>query len=171
MSSVRNLFAAIGLLLAGSAVLAATPTPAPDFTLPLLNGDASVRLRDYRGRYVLVDFWASWCSPCRQSMPEYDALRKDMQRTFGEKSFEVLAINVDITAEEGRAFIDTLRPAFPVLRENTGATQRAYQLMGMPSAFLVDRDGNIAFYYEGFSATHAALLRQHLGRLLALPTP
>lgn len=142
------------------------PTPAPDFTLPFLEGTGQISLHDYHGRYVLVDFWASWCSPCRESLPEYNVIRAEVRKAFGEKAFEILAINVDITAEEGRAFIEQVHPTYPVLRENTGATQRAYQLIGMPTAFMIDPEGNIAFYYNGYSARHAALLRQNLYRLL-----
>lgn len=170
MRSAWRVFLVLSLLLAAMASRAEKPTPAPDFTLPLLNGNTSVRLSDYRGRYVLVDFWASWCAPCRESLPEYDAIRSEIRKAHGEKAFEILAINVDITAEEGKAFIEQIPPSYPVLRESTGATQRAYQLMGMPTAFLIDREGNIAFYYDGFSAKHAALLRQHLHRLLAPPS-
>lgn len=160
----------ISLLLAGMAARGEMPAPAPGFTLPLLNGGKPVSLSDYRGRYVLVDFWASWCAPCRESLPEYDAIRSEIRKAYGENAFEILAINVDVTAEEGRAFIEQIRPSYPVLRENSGATQRAYQLIGMPTAFLIDKEGNIAFYYDGFSAKHAALLRQHLHRLLAPPS-
>lgn len=159
------------LLLVATNALAVKPAPAPDFTLERLTGKGQVSLSDFRGRYVLVDFWASWCSPCRESLPAYDELRTDIQKTFGERAFEVLAINVDITAEEGRIFIQQIQPAYPVLRENTGATQRNYQLIGMPTAFLVDPGGNIAFYYQGFSANHVVLLRQHLQRLLQKPAP
>lgn len=166
MKAVGRAVVGVFLLLMAIVTRGEKPTPAPDFTLSLLNGTKQVSLHDYRGRYVLVDFWASWCSPCRESLPEYNAIRAEIQKAFGEKAFEILAINVDITAEEGRAFIESIHPAYPVLRENAGATQRAYQLMGMPTAFLVDPEGNIAFYYDGYSARHGALLRQHLYRLL-----
>ena len=136
---------------------------APGFTLPLLTQPkATLSLADYRGSYVLVDFWASWCAPCRESMPAYNVLRNDIQSRFGEQAFEVLAINVDETAEEGLAFIHQYPMDFPLLRESTGRTQIAYNIMGMPTAFLVNPEGMIEFYYPGYSEHHLEVLEEHL---------
>ena len=165
---MRNNFTltlAIIWLVSVSAPLAAQRL-APDFRLPLLIGDGSVSLADYRGSFVLVDFWASWCPPCRESLPAYDALRQELHDRFGKETFEVLAINVDITDREGRAFAQGLSPGYPLLRENTGATQRAFNLAAMPSAFLINPDGEVLFEFSGFSEHHLKVLRQHLIRLL-----
>ncbi len=145
--------------------------PAPDFTLPRLDGHGSVSLLAYRGSYVLVDFWASWCEPCRESLPVYNQIRDSMRQKFGAHSFEVLAINVDISAEEGRHFVARIHPDYVVLREDTGATQRAYQLDDIPESFLVDPQGNIVFAYDGFGPKHAAFLRARLETLLTANAP
>ena len=166
MSHLLRPLTALLLLLWALVAHAEHLTPAPDFTLPTLDGSRQLSLHDYRGRYVLVDFWASWCPPCRESLPAYNAIRADIQKSFGSGVFEVLAINVDISAEEGKSFIKDIHPAYPVLRENTGATQRAFELQAMPTAFLINSRGEIEFYYVGFSPRHAVLLRQHLYHLL-----
>lgn len=167
MRSIWRILAGTLLVLLATTARGDQSKSAPDFTLPLLEGVRQVSLHDYRDRYVLVDFWASWCPPCRESMAEYEAIRYEIKKAFGERAFEVLAINVDVTAEEGRAFLRKIKPlSYPVLRENSGATQRAYKLTGMPTAFLINPEGKIEFYYDGFSANHAALLRRHLQHLL-----
>ena len=166
----------LGLLVAVlPVVVIAQPEQAPGFALPLLTDpEQSLSLQDYRGSYVLVDFWASWCAPCRESMPGYNRLRNDIQARFGEQSFEVLAINVDETAEEGLTFIREYPMDFPLLREDTGRTQIAYNIMGMPTAFLINPEGMIEFYYPGYSEHHLEVLERHLLKRLkggtALPS-
>lgn len=159
------LLAFLGVLVGASSigVTAEEPDRAPGFTLPLLTQPGeTLSLEDYQGSYVLVDFWASWCAPCRESMPGYNRLRNEIQARFGEQAFEVLAINVDETAEEGLAFIREYPMDFPLLREDTGRTQIAYNIMGMPTAFLVNPEGMIEFYYPGYSEHHLEVLRKHL---------
>lgn len=140
--------------------------PAPDFTLPGLDNTVIVSLSDYRGAFVLVDFWASWCPPCRQSLPEYQVIRDEIHAKYGTETFEILAINVDIHAQEGLAFLRDKRITYPVLREDTGRIQRQYQLNAMPTAYLIDPEGRLVFEYSGFSDQHAALLSKHLHELL-----
>lgn len=140
--------------------------PAPGFTLPHLNTEGETSLSDYHG-FVLVDFWASWCGPCQQSLPAYNQLRNRLQEKYGEDAFEVLAINVDITAEEGLGFLENHSLDFPVLRESTGLTQRNYNIFAMPSAFLVNPEGDIEFYYTGFSEHHLDVLEENMVKRLA----
>jgi len=168
---VRRKLAVILILLSQAALSSPPSLPAPEFTLPLLDGKTEVSLSDYRGRYVLVDFWAAWCPPCRDSLPYYQQLRERIFASFGPDRFEVLAINVDISAEEGLAFLKGKAVGYPVLREETGATQRAYNLMAMPTAYLVGPSGELVFEYSGFSAHHGEVLEAHLRERLAAETP
>lgn len=141
------------------ATMAGEWVEAPDFTLPKLGQtDASeaVRLSDYRGQYVLLDFWASWCGPCRQSFPVFDAMRERLQARLGPDRFEILAVNVDVTAAEALTFLEQYPVRFPILREETGATQQAYQLIAMPSSFLIDPQGRLLMAHHGFSPGFAA---------------
>lgn len=154
-------------VLVGASTIAEADHMAPNFDLPLLtDAGQSLSLKSFRGSYVLVDFWAAWCQPCRESMPGYNRLRNALQARFGEGAFEVLAINVDETAAEGLAFIEQFPMDFPLLREDTGRTQIAYNIMGMPTAFLVSPEGKVEFYYPGYSEHHLEVLEEHLiGRL------
>lgn len=144
--------------------------PAPTFTLPYLNAEGEASLSDYKG-FVLVDFWASWCGPCQQSLPAYNRLRNRLQDKYGKDTFEVLAINVDITAKEGLGFLEQHSLDYPVLRESTGATQRNYNIFAMPSAFLVNPEGKIEFYYTGFSEHHLDVLEENMVQRLAADAP
>lgn len=172
-SNILSLCFAMVVLASGTMASAdAGNEQAPDFTLPRLDApDTSVSLSDYRGYYVLVDFWAAWCPPCRESLPAYQQLRQRLHARFGPQSFEVLAINVDLHANEGRAFIEPLALDYPLLREDTGATQRAFNLMAMPTVFLISPQGHMDFYYTGFSDIHAEKLEQALIKRLTQSHP
>ena len=121
--------------------------PAPDFTLPTLEGDA-VSLSDYRGRPVLMNFWATWCAPCRQEMPELVRA----YNTHQEAGFVVLA--VDLTDQDSlddvRAFVEEFDMTFPVLLDETGAVyNELYRLLGLPMSVFVDREGVITRIHIG----------------------
>ena len=171
-SSILSRCFAMVLLASSMAKADVDNEQAPDFTLPRLDApDSHVSLSDYRGHYVLVDFWAAWCPPCRESLPAYQQLRQRLHARFGPQRFEVLAINVDLHAREGRAFVEPLTLDYPLLREDTGATQRAFNLMAMPTAFLISPQGHVDFYYTGFSDTHAEKLEQALIKRLTESSP
>ncbi len=140
---------------------------AADFSLPHLITQKNFKLSDYRGSVVLVDFWASWCGPCRASFPAYDSLRKKLQSNYGKHSFEVLAINVDMEKQEALLFLNKQRVSFPVLDENTGGqTQHNYQILAMPTAFLVDPEGRIVMQHSGFNSTYSNLIEHTATRLI-----
>lgn len=150
--------------------------PAPDFNLPCLDSPGqeaarSISLSDYSGQVILLDFWASWCGPCRASFPAYDVLRQQLQGRFGKDRFEILAVNVDISPEEAKAFLKQTPVDFPLLRESSGATQQAYQLVAMPSTFLIDRQGRIAGAYHGFSPGSVKRLEAWVETLVKEPGP
>jgi thiol-disulfide isomerase/thioredoxin len=140
---------------------------ASDFTLLDLNSGKQVKLSDYQGKAVLIDFWASWCGPCRQSMPEYNALRNKLQQNDDTKDFEVLAINVDVTSEEAMHFLKRYPVDFPVLEERSGDSQRAYNLLSLPTSFLIDPDGYIRFAHQGFNPGFIEYLEKEVKAMLA----
>lgn len=146
-----------------SAFAAEEGQKAPQFTLPsLLAVDESVaktaanakatksnhtiNLNDYIGKVVYVDFWASWCGPCRQSLP----LINDLRLKYEDKGFEVLAINLDENPDDGRNFLKKYPVSYPTLSDPSGKTPEAYGLRGMPTSYLIDRKGNIVAVHEGF---------------------
>lgn len=140
---------------------------ASDFSLPNLLTQDTISLSDYKGSVVLVDFWASWCGPCRASFPAYEELRNRLQQKYGEKSFEVLAINVDMEKNEALAFLDKQTVSFLILDENTGGvTQHKYQILAMPTAFLIDQSGKVVFQHSGFNSGYAAHIEQMASELL-----
>jgi len=131
---------------------------APLFTLPDLYSNKMVSLSDYRGKIILVDFWASWCGPCRASLPEYNKLRNKLRASDIGENFEVLAINVDGTTEEAMSLLKQYDFDFTVLKERTGKSQQAYELMAMPTSFLIDQDGRIRLAHQGFNKAYIELL-------------
>lgn len=114
---------------------------APDFSLPSVNGDL-VNLSDMRGRFVILNFWATWCGPCRVEMPELDRL----YRAHEAHDLIVLAVNVTTSdsVQAVEAFIDELDLSFPVLLDATGAvTGQLYNVLGLPTTYFIDPAGTI----------------------------
>ena len=162
---MRFLSALLFACLACAAARAATPgSAAPPFTLPDAAGEA-VSLAPLRGRVVYVDFWASWCTPCRRSFPWMNAL----QARYGKDGLAIVGINVDKRREDAERFLRDTPASFTVVYDAKGATPAAYDVKGMPSAYLVDRKGNVVAVEEGFhderrddvEAQIRALLAQH----------
>lgn len=145
LSPLRHLGVATSLALAiGIPALTQAAEPAPALNLPTENG--SVSLSDLKGKVVLLDFWASWCGPCRQSFPWMN----DMQAKYSDQGFEVVAVNLDQDKEAATEFLDQIPANFTIAYDTEGATPEAYKVMGMPSAYLIDRDGNIHSQHIGF---------------------
>ena len=144
---------------------AATPgAAAPAFALPTAGGE-TVSLAPLRGRVVYVDFWASWCAPCRRSFPWMNAL----QARYGKDGLAIVGINVDKRREDAERFLRDTPASFTVVYDAHGATPAAYDVKGMPSSYLIDRRGNVVAVEEGFhderrddvEARIRALLAQH----------
>lgn len=119
--------------------------PAPDFSLPDLSG-RTVRLSDFRGRIVLLDFWATWCGPCRREAPVFI----ELQKKFGHKGFNVIGIAWD---EEGMAVVEPyarkLGINYPVMMGTPQVSQAYGGIQGFPMVFLIGRDGKVRETFEG----------------------
>ena len=163
-----NYFAFIlALLLCSALAYSDEGDIAAEFSLPNLLTQEQFMLSDYRGSVVLVDFWASWCGPCRASFPAYEVLRNRLQEKYGKDSFEVLAINVDMEKQEALAFLEQQKVTFPILDENTGgSTQHKYQILAMPTAFLIDGQGKIVMQHSGFNSAYVELIEQTASHLI-----
>src|SRR6476646_370561 len=111
---------------------------APDFSLPNLD-DKTVKLSDYRGKVVFLNFWATWCKPCREEMPSMEVL----YRNFERDGLVVLAISIDrvTTKKDIPPFIKSLNLTFPVLVDSWGQTDKRYKLMGVPETYIIDQQG------------------------------
>lgn len=119
--------------------------PAPDFTLKSAEG-RNLRLAEQRGQVVLVNFWASWCGPCRQEMPHLNRLY-DKYRSSG---FTLLGVNIDDDPAHGAATATKWGVRFPVLLDADKAVVRRYDLGAMPATVLIDRDGRVRFMHRGY---------------------
>jgi cytochrome c biogenesis protein CcmG, thiol:disulfide interchange protein DsbE len=135
---------AFGLTTKGSDALA-LGEPVPDSELPHLDGSGSGSLADYRGDWVLVNVWASWCSPCRDESP---ALQR-FQEAHGERGFTVLGVDTEDTTEAGLEFVDEFGLTYPQLHDGPGEYRDELETTGVPESFLVDPDGELALHRPG----------------------
>jgi thiol-disulfide isomerase/thioredoxin len=162
---IPQLFISLLLLWAGSSlqVMAAQPgESAPSLVLPLLGEDRQVSLSEYKGKIVYIDFWASWCGPCRQSLPLYEVLHKNLPAD----RFQILAVNLDENPGDAERFLTHHPVSYPVLLDPTGNSARAWSVPVMPSSFLVDADGNLTRIYVGFEASHIGNIEHDIKTLL-----
>jgi thiol-disulfide isomerase/thioredoxin len=140
-----------------------TGEPAPAIVAaPLRAGAPPVSLAALRGRVVYVDFWASWCVPCRQSMPVLDGLA----RRFGPRGFTVIGVNKDASVAEAERFLRRVPVDFPLVGDADDAIARSFGVKAMPSGYLVDRAGVVRRVHRGFNAETAAALEREIEGLL-----
>jgi cytochrome c biogenesis protein CcmG, thiol:disulfide interchange protein DsbE len=119
--------------------------PAPELELPRLSGSGTGSLEDYRGRVVVLNFWASWCEPCREESP---LLQRWHERLEGRGA---TVLGVDALDEIGHArdFIDEYGLTYPMLRDGDGSTREPFGILGFPETFVIDREGRIAAVQRG----------------------
>ena len=116
---------------------------AQEFELQNLRGE-TVKLSDFRGKPVLVNFWATWCGPCRIEMP----VIQEYYRRY-KSDFVVLAVNIDESKNTVQSFVDEYQLDFPVLLDQGGKVTDAYRVRGFPTSIFIDRDGNIRYQHIG----------------------
>jgi cytochrome c biogenesis protein CcmG/thiol:disulfide interchange protein DsbE len=149
-----------GVLSKGESTLAIGDA-APDKVLPTLEGQGTGSIAAHRDRWVLVNFWASWCEPCRQEAPALEAL----QQRRGGAGFTVLGIDLDDATGDARRFVEEYGLSYPQLRDGDGRERRdAYGMTGFPENFLVDPEGNIALIRRG--PVTEQYLRDHVEPLI-----
>ena len=144
----------------GASLSGATES-APDFTLKSTQGD-NVRLSEHRGEVLLVNFWASWCGPCRQEMPLLDAL----QQRYGKLGFNVVGVNVDKDSALANKLLKDIPVTFPVLLDNTGTVSASYNVSAMPTTVLIDRDGNVRYLHKGYKPGYEQDYEQQIKELI-----
>jgi len=119
--------------------------PAPDFTLDTQDGKA-MSLSDLRGQVVMINFWATWCGPCRKEMPLLDAL----YQRYNRLGFALLGVNVEEDPSGAAKYLAETPVTFPILFDRANEVSELYQVNAMPSTVLVDRQGNVRFLHKGY---------------------
>ena len=135
--------------------------PPPPLELEDMEGRVH-RLADYRGKVVLINFWATWCEPCRAEMPSMDRLRSSLKG----KPFEVLAVNLAEPLSRIEKFTAAMPLSFPLLRDRDGAVGKAWRARLLPASFLVGRDGRIRYVAYGELDWTSDAVRARVNELL-----
>jgi peroxiredoxin len=177
MRGLRPCRAVLGLLAILALMLAAAPTShgpaslglempkewveAPDFSLPDVTG-SMVRLRGFRGKVVFMNFFATWCAPCREEMPAMERLHQ----TYKDRGLVVLAVDIREGAKTVRAFTQELKLSFPALLDKDGSVAYAYGIRPVPVTYLVGRDGKILWRAFGPREWGSGGARQYFSSLL-----
>jgi peroxiredoxin len=146
-----------------AAALTAVGETAPDFTLSSLDGKASYTLSELRGQVVYLDFWASWCGPCRRSFPEVQALHAE----YKDRPFRVLAVSIDRKAADGIKFLEAQQVGFPSVFDEGGKVATRFGVQSIPSAFVIGPDGKIAHSAVGFDPRGLPQLKAKIEGLLS----
>ncbi len=159
-------------LLLGAASLSATLSAfaveegdkAPDFTLPsIVAGQPAISMSELKGKTVYVDFWASWCAPCLKSLPLYNA----MYEKYQDQGLEVVAINVDNPVEDGLDFLLDTPLDFLIPSDPDGETAELFQVIGMPTSYLISPDGTVELVHMGFRNGDMEIIEAAIEKTLA----
>jgi peroxiredoxin len=135
---------------------------APDFSAPSLTSDANVRLGDHRGKVVYLDFWASWCGPCLQAIPEIEEMRSE----FPADRFQIVAVNLDQQEKKAKRFLEKHPIGYPSATDPKGRLPEQFGVETMPTSYLIDADGVIRYVHRGFSRGDGSRLREEIRTLL-----
>lgn len=164
------LFASLVLLTAAllfsAGTLLSTPAaasqPAPGITLKKLD-NSSFKLSDYKGDVIYVDFWATWCPPCRKSFPWME----EMHQKYSGLGFKVVAISLDTKRGVIDQFLNSMDTSFVIAHDPSGDSATEFKVKGMPSSYLIDRRGNVVMAHMGFNAKDKSKLEAEIKKLIA----
>jgi peroxiredoxin len=144
-----------------AAALPAVGAPAPDFALQSSTG-RNLRLSELRGEVVLINFWATWCGPCRQEMPQLGRLYAQ----YREAGFTLLGINIDDSRANAEAMMKKLGVGFPTLFDGDKRVARLYDVDTMPATLLIDRDGRVRYVHRGYRDGYERKYQEQIRELL-----
>ena len=147
---IAAILAPLTLIAAGALTLPAsgagsTSGPAPQFTLES-RGGPKISLAQYKGQVVMLNFWASWCGPCRQEMP----LLENIYKKYNKMGFTLIGVNVEPDSKAAEGFLQQTPVSFPVIYDKDSTVSKAYDVAGMPSTVIIDRKGNIRVLHRGY---------------------
>ena len=152
------------LLLATTATshgAAEAPSVAPDFTLKAGNGK-NIRLRELQGEVVMINFWATWCGPCRQEMPKLEQLHRQYQKA----GFTLLGVNLDDNPGNAIGMARKLGVSFAILFDKDKQVSKLYKVDAMPMTVLIDRDGKLRYLHRGYKAGYETTYQTQVRELL-----
>ena len=140
----------LGLLAVTTVILATTATaggdsPAPGFSLPA-RGGSTIDLSQFKGQVVMINFWASWCGPCRQEMP----LLESMYKKYQPLGFTLIGVNVEPDQKDAESFLKQTPVTFPVLFDAKSKVSGLYNVQGMPTTVFIDRKGKVRLVHESY---------------------
>lgn len=124
--------------------------------------DQPIQLQDYAGKIILIDFWASWCGPCRLSFPWMN----EMQAKYADQGFEIIAINLDSETQAAQEFLAEVPAHFTLAFDPEGSSAEHMQVEAMPMSYLIDREGQIRFRMMGFNSDKKSEHEAHIQTLL-----
>ncbi len=151
----------LGLFAATTALALEVGSTAPDFTLKSRSGE-NIKLSELRGEVVMVNFWASWCAPCRQEMP----LLEELHDRYADLGFTLLGVNVE---EDSNAALDLLKEipvTFPILFDSRNDVSRLYNVVAMPTTVILDRDGAVRYVHKGYLPGYEDEYRKQIKELI-----
>ncbi|MCO1332774.1 TlpA family protein disulfide reductase [Microbulbifer sp. OS29] len=156
---MKRLVVLLSLFLSMSYVHAAEPSK--DFTLASNQG-ANLRLAEQRGDVIMLNFWASWCGPCRQEMPLLDQLHA----RYSAAGFQVWGVNVDALRKDADTLLAKIPVDFPILFDSKGEVSKLYGVAAMPSTVFIDRDGNVRYIHKGYRDGDEAAYKKMIKELI-----
>lgn len=154
-------FVFAGLLLMGTVNAANVQGKAPNFTLKSSTGK-NIKLSELRGQVVLLNFWASWCGPCRQEMP----LLEQLQQRYSALGFTVLGVNVEEDPGKAKSLLKDIPVSFPILFDTQNIVSKQYQVSAMPSTVMIDRNGNMRYLHKGYKPGDEAQYKKWVKQLI-----
>src|SRR5262245_23098311 len=138
-----------------------TSAPAPQFSLAA-RGGKTVNLAQYKGQVVMINFWATWCGPCRQEMP----LLESIYKKYNKMGFTLLGVNVEPDPKAADGWLKATPVSFPILFDTKSEVSKMYEVAGMPSTVIVDRKGNVRVIHRGYKPGDENVYQDNIRKLV-----
>ncbi len=164
INKMSTIFLLVSLILIGEVGFAKTRIAsenAADFTIKSLAGK-NIKLSEHRGRVVILNFWATWCAPCKEELPFFNHL----YGKYKDVGLEVLGVNIDKNASEVRQMSESLKLAFAILPDPTGKVSNLYKIRSMPTTYVIGKDGMVRHIHWGFGPEEPARYEKEIRALL-----
>ena len=165
MSQFLRSFAFVCGLLAlpgGEALALQKGESMPAFARPGLSHGKMLNSEYFRGKVLYLDFWASWCGPCKQSLPMLDQMRSDLVAGGYPGLFEIVAVNLDENPEAARRFLKRYPVSYPVISDPEASLATVYKIPTMPTSFIINPQGVVTWRHEGFRPSEISEIRKQL---------